>query len=106
VLRKDADVETLHRFRKRVKYLCYQIELLSRYRHPLYADLSLLGSMLGKIHDLQVLQVELARTESPPAHYLVMNKLLRQQLKLLRKAVAPVCSRCFAEPLLQGFSQD
>jgi len=105
-LRKDADVETLHRFRKRVKYLCYQIELLSRYRHPLYADMSMLGSMLGKIHDLQVLQMELAKMELPPAHGLVLNQLLRQQLTLLRKAVDPVCSRCFAEPRLQGFSQD
>ncbi len=105
-LRKDADVETLHRFRKRVKYLCYQIELLSRYRHPLYADLSMLGSMLGKIHDLQVLQMELAKMELPLAHGLVLNQLLRQQLTLLRKAVDPVCSRCFAEPRLQGFSQD
>ena len=66
----------------------------------------MLGSMLGKIHDLQVLQMELAKMELPPAHGLVLNQLLRQQLKLLRKAVAPVCSRCFAEPLLQGFSQD
>ena len=51
-LRKDADVETLHRFRKRVKYLCYQIELLSRYRHPLYAEWSGDQSVIAAATDL------------------------------------------------------
>jgi len=50
--------------------------------------------------------VELDNVVSASAQRGLVKQLLRQQLKLLRKAVDPVCSRCFAEPRLQGFSQD
>jgi CHAD domain-containing protein len=56
----EHSVDDVHRFRRRVKYLCYQLELVVQRKNgetrTLHKRLEQLGAELGNFHDLDVLQ--------------------------------------------------
>ena len=67
-MKSDATVENLHEWRKQVKYLRHQLELLAPTWPKVVGELAKeadgLGELLGEDHDLAVLGSTLA---SPPA---------------------------------------
>jgi len=60
-IRMEHSVDDVHRFRRRVKYLFYQLELVvqrkTREMRTLHQQLEQLGKDLGDFHDLDVLQL-------------------------------------------------
>lgn len=98
------DDEIYHYWRKQVKYLTYHLMLLNKAWpnsiRVYIRDLSLLGSTLGKLHDLNLLHAAIkSNTISIP------NKHSRQKLmrysynkrSTLRKQVQAFGEECFAE---------
>lgn len=59
-IRVEHSIDDVHRFRRRVKYLCYQLELVVQRRNgetrAMHKQLEQLGTSLGDFHDLDVLQ--------------------------------------------------
>jgi CHAD domain-containing protein len=87
----DYAIERLHRLRRWVKYLGYQLELVTlptpaneKFRKQLVS----LGSTLGRIHDLAVLQQQLGTDEFPgkTAIALVTAQAARLHQRLLQRA--------------------
>jgi CHAD domain-containing protein len=87
----DPTVDHFHDWRKRVKYLRHQIELLihcwPEQLQPLRASLHHLGELLGDDHDLAVFE-EIMETEPgafPEKTRLLLAGLLKQRSEMLRK---------------------
>ncbi len=100
-LASHGDEAAFHALRKRVKQLQYQLAWLSSEPHPQLAPLKLLGSTLGRLHDLQVLQawLEQRRPEEIPAatKRAVLRAIRWRSARCLRELRVPL-QRLFARP--------
>jgi CHAD domain-containing protein len=100
-LASHGDEAAFHALRKRVKQLQYQLAWLSSEPHPQLAPLKLLGSTLGRLHDLQVLQawLERRRPEEIPAatKRAVLRAITGRSARCLRELQVPL-RRLFARP--------
>lgn len=103
-----ATAELRHRWRKRVKYLAYQLQFVcmpdAGKRLTLQTALGKLGSTLGTLQDLQVLEQQLARLVPAavnPATLDLARRLLTRERKRQRAAAARLYRSCFAGKRLQ-----
>jgi CHAD domain-containing protein len=104
-LRKDSSYQW-HEFRKYVKYLWYQIQVLEQgwtnLLRPLAKELKVVASCLGEEHDLYLLvqNLEQIKTQLPSEGVAIIenlqNKILLRQIELRQKA-AFLGKRLFAE---------
>lgn len=95
---KDAkeglSVESLHDWRKEVKYLRYQLEVLSPLRPKVLsrraADADELGELLGRDHDLAVLRCKIAEAQEPelPAMKSVTRMIDKVRNSLQKEALS------------------
>jgi CHAD domain-containing protein len=100
----------LHEWRKRAKYLWYQLRLLRphlrRRARPLPGQLRLLTELQGRANDLELVRRELAgRRTALGDHLPVLRKLVEkkqtQLLPRIRRAARKV-NRCLPENLLRA----
>ncbi len=96
--------EYFHEWRRRVKYLWHQVELLALLWPPVMAEMARelhhLATLLGEAHDLVVLQEMLTvQSESfgEEADLPLLLELLGQRQTALETAAFPVGKRLFAE---------
>lgn len=99
----EAHHSELHRCRRWVKYLGYQLELATGVRGkqgaPLQQALTELGSTLGSIQDLVVLEQHLDSLAADPdlrAAVRVTRKLLKSTCKRLTRKANGMLAACFA----------
>jgi CHAD domain-containing protein len=106
--RETGDTEDLHRCRRWVKYLCYQLELVvqrsSGTVRQLHRHLEQLGTLLGEYHDVVLLQEVLVTVQqglenadtAPDAGRLTQAVALCQaaQLRVLHAALE-LAANCF-----------
>ena len=98
------DDEIYHSWRKQVKYLTYHLMLLNKaWPNSIRAyisDLSVLGSTLGKLHDLNLFQEAIKNKTIVIPDKDSRNKLMRylyNRQSVLRKRVQTLGEQCFAE---------
>lgn len=99
----DAHHTELHRCRRWVKYLGYQLELVTGTKGkkgtPLQQALTELGSTLGRIQDLIVLEQHLdslADASNTAKAVLITRKLLKATCKRLTRKANGMLAACFA----------
>ncbi|MDX8340596.1 CHAD domain-containing protein [Draconibacterium sp. IB214405] len=98
------DEEVYHYWRKQVKYLTYHLMLLNKAWpnsiHAYISDLSLLGSTLGKLHDLDLFHAAIKSKRIVITDKDSREKLMRylyNRRSILRKRVQALGEQCFAE---------
>lgn len=98
----DFAMALMHEWRKEVKRLLYQLELIrGRDRHSkLDRRIKRLGSVLGDLHDLDMLELQI---ESHIEDYwlddrLALYRLLRERRAALRSRALALGSKIFVEP--------
>jgi CYTH domain-containing protein len=100
-VRADPTDHRVHEWRKSVKYLWYQMQLLHdaapSVLGPLVEELDRLGGMLGDDHDLSVL-IELVRDDHAGSDALHVGELARTQQQALRAHAMRSGSTIYAEP--------
>lgn len=96
--------ELFHEWRRRVKYLWHQVELLELLWPPVMAEMARelhhLATLLGEAHDLVVLREVLATQSerfAQEADLPLLLELLAQRQAALETAAFPVGQRLFAE---------
>ena len=107
----DPSVENLHMWRKSVKYLRYQLEILERLWIPIVSEMAkqakALSDNLGLDHDLAVLD-DLIQNELndviEPVEYEVFTALIKQRRSELLEEAKKIGPRLYAEAPKQ-FSQ-
>ena len=99
-----SDDEIYHYWRKQVKYLTYHLMLLNKaWPNSIRAylsDLSLLGSTLGKLHDLDLFHAAIKNRTISISDKDSRKKLMRylyNRRSVLRKRVQALGEQCFAE---------
>ena len=96
--RKKSDYDLRHQWRKWVKYLYYQVDMLERCgltgQHKLIANLDQLGEALGNEHDMYVLKkrIDSAKNEKTEA----VLRELKQGLKNYRRQTRLLADKVFS----------
>lgn len=103
VARKETTAENLHEWRKRAKYLRYQVDMLQEIWPNLMVELEdtlhNLTDYLGDDHDLAVLQhllVEHPELSSDETHEMLLG-LIEQRRSELQQSAWPLGQRLYAE---------
>ncbi len=100
-VRRGRSVEALHEWRKRVKDLWYQSQLLAAVGGPVLAgqaeDAHRLASLLGDDHDLAVLDETLARRVSAPVDIDGVRELIAHRRDELQTEALALGRRVYAE---------
>jgi len=92
----SRDVHLLHQWRKRVKYLYYQLAAwpgATDWRSSQLESLRLLGSLLGKVHDLDVLSDYLQEGGQDTAP--LLRQMHKRRVRMMKK-IRRLYSRAFA----------
>ncbi len=98
----ERSVEAFHDWRKRAKYLRYQIDLLSPSWPSVLSlqekELNNLTDLLGEHHDLAVLEDEIAAINIKNTEALeVLLALIHERKRILEEEARPLGARLFAE---------
>jgi CHAD domain-containing protein len=97
--KESSDAERLHSWRKQVKYLWHQLQILEPSRPGKIGKLAQrcheLGEILGEDHDLAVLRCKLESRRTDDLDEL-LRRLDRRRVQLQRKAFT-LGSRLFAD---------
>lgn len=92
-LEPDSEMETVHKGRKRVKRLWYQLRFIfddqEQAPEHIQSRFDILGSLLGEIHDLDMLLVQ-ARELADPSFIRVLSEKRTTQLGLVLALGSPV----------------
>ncbi len=103
IARQSPGTETFHQWRKRVKYLWYQLRILGacwpRAMDPYVAALDELAELLGDDHDLGVFQAEVldGEIELPPAQRKALLHGLLERRREFAGAALALGARCYVE---------
>lgn len=98
----QGSLNDLHRFRKWVKYLCYQIEFIQASYPDYYQDeqklLDKLGKQLGRIHDLDILCRKVNEVKEKKALYVEAYNaigLIKKHMKKIHKRTHALFDKAF-----------